>query len=77
MFSWKLKYNLIDLMKAEFPFIQRINLEDNTVVKCIVYISNFTMANGGRTSVTDHLQAKKHWNALPAKPVGAYDKVFS
>jgi hypothetical protein len=51
-------------LKAEFPLIHQVNLEDISVVKCTVRSSMFSIASGGRNSVTDHLEAEKHRNAL-------------
>jgi hypothetical protein len=62
MFSKKLKCNVSNSMKVEFPFIQMVNLEDTIVVKCTVCSSILW-----RTSITDHIQAKKNKNALLAK----------
>jgi hypothetical protein len=40
--QWKLNFHL---------YIQFVNLEDNSVVKCTVCISNVSIASGGRTSI--------------------------
>jgi hypothetical protein len=47
--------------------IQLVNSDDTTALKRTVCSSISSMASGGRTSIIDHLQAKKHRNALPAK----------
>jgi hypothetical protein len=77
MFSKKRKCSFCDSLKAEFPFIQQVNLEDTAVVKCTLRSSIFSIASGGTALITDHLQAKKHNNALLAKSVEMYDKLFS
>jgi hypothetical protein len=56
-----------DSLKVEFPFIQVGNLDSTTVLKCTVSSLNFPIASGGRASITGHLQAKMHKNALLAK----------
>jgi ribosomal protein S27E len=67
MFLKKQKCNFNDSLIADFPFIQTANLKDTTVVNCNVCSSVFLIASGGRTSITDHLQAKKCKNSLLAK----------
>jgi hypothetical protein len=55
---WKLNVHL---------YVQLVTLEDNSVVKCTVCNSIVSIASGGATSIRDHLQARKHKNALHAK----------
>jgi hypothetical protein len=43
------------------------NLKGATVAKCTVCSSILSIASGGKTLITDHLQIKKHKNALLAK----------
>jgi hypothetical protein len=47
--------------------MESVNLEYTTALKCTVSTSIFSITSGGRNSISDHLQAKKRKNALPAK----------
>jgi hypothetical protein len=51
---WKLNFHL---------YVQLVN----SVVKCTVCSSIVSIASGGTTSIRDHLQTKKHRNALLLK----------
>ena len=53
-------------MKLEFPFIDCVS-DDKTVLQCSVCSSTFSIASGGKTAITEHLQAQKHKNAMVAK----------
>jgi hypothetical protein len=64
MYSKKRKCNFGDSFKIKFPLIELLNLQDMTIVKCTVCSLIFSLASGGKISMTDDIQAK---NALVAK----------
>jgi hypothetical protein len=54
-------------MRAGFQSIQLVYLENITAVKCTVCSSISSIASGGKTSITDHLQSKNQKDSLLAK----------
>ena len=63
---FKEECHLSDALKLGFPFINSVS-DDKNVLQCSVCSSTFKIASGGRTAITEHLQAQKHKNAMVAK----------
>ena len=57
--SKKRKFHLSDALKLKFPFINSVS-DDMTVLQCSVCSSTCSIASGGRTAITEHIQAQKH-----------------
>ena len=71
--SKKRTCHLCDALKLEFPFYINSVSDDKTVLQCSVCSSTFSIASGERTAITEHLQAKKHKNAVVAKSVRKFE----
>lgn len=66
MSSKKRKAHFSESLQAQFSFIRAVNNE-STLVQCIVCNSTFSIASGGKSSITDHIKTQKHKTALAAK----------
>ena len=53
-------------LKAEFPFLSCSDT-DNSTVFCNVCSSTISVAHGGRSDITDHIDTKKHKVGLNAR----------
>lgn len=60
----KRKCHLNENLRKEFPFITIINQRDDSVVKCTMCSVAFSLAVGGRSSITKHVESNKHQNHL-------------
>ena len=49
-------------LKVEFPFLKSVNSEECEVM-CYVCNSTFSVANGGRSSILQHVQSSRHQKA--------------
>ncbi|XP_053277202.1 uncharacterized protein LOC128438617 isoform X2 [Pleuronectes platessa] len=65
--SKKRKCHFTEQIQKEFPFIRPCRPgQDDTVVHCTLCQSSFSIASGGRYSVVEHQQTKKHKKGLTA-----------
>lgn len=60
----KRKCNFSDSLKTDFPFIRESEINDK--VECTICKSTFSIKHGGRSDIKDHMEKKKHKDALSA-----------
>ena len=53
-----------DSLKSDFPFIRETSFNDK--VECTICHSVISIAHGGRSDIKDHINKKKHKDALSA-----------